>query len=144
MTLTVQKSPIFKNLAISIGGMTISEICQGSMACYVRISKRRNRLPTIGTETIFECSAWQLMRVQKSMIFNNIAIFSGGTPISEICKTVIFKNHCISIGGRTISEIRFSLIGSFPKWEGDFCDMQNSQNSDLQKSSYFHWWQSHF
>ena len=67
--MRVQKSIIFKNLASSIGASKISEICQGSMGCYVRISKCRNLLLAIGTETIFECSAWQLMRVQKSMIF---------------------------------------------------------------------------
>ena len=47
--MRVQKSSIFKNLTIFIDGRTISEICQGSMGCYARIWKYRNRFPTIGT-----------------------------------------------------------------------------------------------
>ena len=84
------------------------------MGCYVRISKCRNRLPTIGAVTMFECSAWQLMRVQKSMIFNNIDISIGGKAISEMCKRVIFKNQCISSGGKAISEIAKTVI--FINW----------------------------
>ena len=78
------------------------------MGCYDGIWKCRNRLPTIGKETIFEYSAWQLMRVEKSMIFKNIVISIGGKAISEICTTLI------------------SNIMYFQWWRSDFRDCENS------------------
>ena len=56
-------------IVISIGESTIFNIRQDSVCCYARDSKCRNRGLTIGEETIFECSAWQFVRRQKSMIF---------------------------------------------------------------------------
>jgi len=47
----------------------IFNIRQDAMGCYDGMWKCRNRLPTNGTETIFEYSAWQLMGVQKVIIF---------------------------------------------------------------------------
>ena len=67
---------------VTIGDSTIFNIRQDAMGCYDGIWKCRNRLPTTGKETIFEYSAWQPMRVQKSTIFKNIAISIGGSTIS--------------------------------------------------------------
>ena len=71
-----------QNRVVTIGDSTIFNIRQDAMRCYDCIWKCRNRLPTTGKETIFEYSAWQLMRVEKSIIFKNIVISSGGSTIS--------------------------------------------------------------
>ena len=72
-----------QNRVVTIGDSTIFNIRQDSMGCYDGIWKCRNRFPTIGKDTIFECSAWQLMRVQKCMIFKHIAISICWNTISE-------------------------------------------------------------
>ena len=71
-----------QNRVVTIGDSTIFNIRQDAMGCYDGMWKCRNRLPTRGTETIFEYSAWQLMRVQKAMIFKNITISIGGNAVS--------------------------------------------------------------
>ena len=106
-----------QNRVLTIGESTFFNIQQDSVGCYARNSKRRKRVLTIGEETIFENSAWQLVRRQKSMIFNNIAISIGESTNSEQCKRSkrgIFKNIVISIGESTISEI--AKTWSFKNW----------------------------
>ena len=71
-----------QNRVVTIGDSTIFNIRQDAMGCYDGMWKCRNRLPTSGTDTIFEYSAWQLMRVQKAMIFKNITISIGGNAVS--------------------------------------------------------------
>ena len=75
------------------------------MGCYDGIWKCRNRLPTIGKETIFEYSAWQPMRVQKSTIFKNICYFHWWEHDFLDMQNSDFQKSCISMGGRAISEI---------------------------------------
>ena len=71
-----------QNRVVTIGDSTIFNIWQDAMGYYDGMWKCRNRLPTRGTETIFEYSAWQLMRMQKAMIFKNITISIGGNSVS--------------------------------------------------------------
>ena len=71
-----------QKLVVTIGDILIFNIRQDAMGCYDGMWKCRNRLPTRGTEMIFEYSAWQLMGVQKAMIFKNITISIGGNAVS--------------------------------------------------------------
>jgi hypothetical protein len=71
-----------QNRIVTIGDSMIFNIRQDAMGCYDGMWKCRNQLPTRGTETIFEYSAWQLMRVQKAMIFKNINLSIGGNAVS--------------------------------------------------------------
>ena len=75
-----------QNRVVTIGDSMLFNIRRDAGGCYVCIWKCRNRLLTIGKETIFEYSAWQPMRVQKSTIYTNIAISIDGSTISEICQ----------------------------------------------------------
>ena len=60
---------------VTIGDSLIFNIRQDAMGCYDGIWKCRNRLPTPVKETIFEYSAWQPMRVQKSTFFQKYVLF---------------------------------------------------------------------
>ena len=75
------------------------------MGCYDGIWKCRNRLPTTGKETIFEYSAWQPMRVQKSTIFKFFRYFHWWEHDFLDMQNSDFQKSCISIGGRAISEV---------------------------------------
>ena len=54
-----------------------------SVGCYARTSECRIHVLTMGEETIFEKSAWQLVRRQKATIFKNIDIYIGEGTNSE-------------------------------------------------------------
>ena len=114
--MRVQKSTMFRNLGILIGGSTISEICQGSMGCYVRISKCRTRLPTkLSVRRRFLNVLHGSSCECRNLGCLIILLFPiGGKAISEICKTAIFKHHRISIGGRAISDIAKTAL--FNNW----------------------------
>ena len=86
-----------------------------------------------------------ISEIAKTVIFTIWLLSSGGKATSEMCKTVTFENHCISIGGRAISEIAKTaifiiwLLSSGGKAISEMCKTVN-----LQKSLYFHWFQSDF
>ena len=99
-----------QNRVVTIGDSTIFNIRQDAMGCYDGIWKCRNRLPTTGKETIFEYSAWQPMRVQKSTIFKNIHYFHWWEHDFLDMQNSDFQKSRISICGRAISEIAKTSI----------------------------------
>ena len=79
-------------------------IQQDSVGCYARNSNCGIRVFTIGEDTIFENSAWCLVRRQKCMIFKNIVISDGESTNSAFrVASVTAKRVLIDVEKRALT-----------------------------------------